>query len=417
MRTVLRVAIGIGMSVAACGCRAACDGDLTERLTRAQLTPAQMEIVCGRPETAPPVSTSAPAPALAAASADAAPPSVFAKPKIAPHPMLENHYPTSVGFTKDSDDVLFLDANISLRYPFAYQEIARGGCNGWHMQPYFAFTGRFGQYLRTRDSSPVVLKAFNPEFLARFFMTSPLPTDNSGLTLDDICKNEGDLSYHNNRIQHPNFPADENDAGDAPRQTGAPAPQPLRPTSYLSFVDVYYGHLSDGQGISDPAGLAQLAGTLGGNSPGQSMEFARDYISRGWDYFGAAWTGTFQDGGSLYARLRKYVGGFFQQQIEETPWEDPQSRITRLQQVNGIYVRYASNNPGSDFNYTASLETGAETPGRYNTLRLEGINRVKWFDVPLKLWYQQGYNSDLAQYYKFVRSAGFAFQFTTFNDR
>jgi hypothetical protein len=412
---IAQIAIGIGASLAASMAHAACDSDLSERLTRAQLTPAQMEIVCGKP--APDTAIAEPAPQADAESAaeatasaapetdaplpDLTPEPIFVTPERKPHPMLENHYPTSVGWTSDSDDVPYIEANLSMRYPLGYREIAKGGCNPWHMQPYFAFTGRFGQYLLSRESSPVVQKAFNPEFFLRFFMDSAMPFFNDpSVSMNDICEKEGDLVYHNDRLM-------------ASRTETSAAP--ISP-SHLGFIDVYYGHLSNGQSVTDLTTLTTLASTLGG-TPAQNMEYAKDYVSRGWDYFGAAWTGTFQNGSSLYVRARKYIDGVLQAHIEETPWEDPTSRITRLQQVNGLYTRYTTSNSGAIAHYVFSWETGLETPGRYNTFRLEAISRVKWLGVPLKLWYQRGYNSDLAQYYKFVESYGVAFQFTTFNDR
>ena len=81
-------------------------------------------------------------------------------------------------------------------------------------------------------------------------------------------------------------------------------------------------------------------------------------------------------------------------------------------------ARYAtSNREKSDFNFVASLDTGTQSPFKYNTVRMEVIRRCDFLDVPTKFWIQQGYNSDLAQYYKSVRSFGFTVQFTTFDGR
>ncbi len=60
------------------------------------------------------------------------------------------------------------------------------------------------------------------------------------------------------------------------------------------------------------------------------------------------------------------------------------------------------------FGYT----TGYRDPFHYNTFRFELGRKV--YQVPVNLWFQTGYNSDLALYYKRVNSRGIEIQFSTF---
>src|SRR5260221_11789185 len=93
-------------------------------------------------------------------------------------PQLCGYELTSVGYTKDSDDVGFLDLRLSLRFQ-VMPELMTRAMNG--LSPglgdnsglYFAFSGRFGQYIGTRDSSPVVEKRFEPKLFIRHWLGPP----------------------------------------------------------------------------------------------------------------------------------------------------------------------------------------------------------------------------------------------------
>jgi hypothetical protein len=58
----------------------------------------------------------------------------------------------------------------------------------------------------------------------------------------------------------------------------------------------------------------------------------------------------------------------------------------------------------TDVKIAALYETGYRDLFRYNTYRLELGTKV--LQLPVTLWGQTGYNSDLAQYYKKVNSYG-----------
>ena len=83
--------------------------------------------------------------------------------------------PNTVGLTWDNDDhERFMDFKLSVRYQLI-PEYSTNWLNfisdhlGDNSAIYFAFSGRFGQYIGTRDSSPVVGKRFNPKIFIRFW--------------------------------------------------------------------------------------------------------------------------------------------------------------------------------------------------------------------------------------------------------
>lgn len=401
---------------------AACDDRLMERLIRAEVPPDKIKSICldDEIETASSATLENVSKQVTANPAVVTPKETKSdgnKHGFDTKPLLESHFPTSVGMTKDSDDEWFLDANVSLRYPLMYEGYAKKGCNRFNVLPYFAFTGRFGQYIGTRESSPVVMKAFNPELFIRIFMSPDEMSDASGKAdLMAICEKEGDLAYYNDRVRQARHNAKEGE-----RENIREIDNKLKSKKYLSYVDVLYGHLSNGQGISDMNSLRNIFSTLGAR---KKEEFAKDYISRGWDYVGIAWTKKLDEGDSFYLRLDKYIGGFLQHKIEEDPWElNPleslvpgSKKIKRLQQVSGLKARYATDKGDNEFNVVATWDTGVQSPFRYNTARLEVIKKCEFLGVPAKFWVQQGYNSDLAQYYKSVKSYGFTLQFSTSNN-
>jgi hypothetical protein len=280
-----------------------------------------------------------------------------------PRIRLRNHEPILAGYTWDSDDVGFLDFTISLQYPILAEALDEG--NRYHLLPYFAFTARFGQYLGTRDSSPVIAKRFNPKFFVRYAF--------------------GD------------FPA----SGESPDQ----------------YLDFEYAHESNGQSVDSAEGFQSLAAGLG------SAEYAKDYISRGWDYLGVTWKSAWDREPArirLYLSRKWYCGCWMQGDMEQMfPFEAPRE-IQSIKQVSGwravLTLDTGSDNPLVDRG-ALILDTGTRDTFKYNTVRLElGIPAVKNFTgVPLILWARTGYLSDLAQYYAKVSSFGVAFELRTLN--
>jgi hypothetical protein len=67
---------------------------------------------------------------------------------------VQPYEPITFGYTKDSDDVGYVDFTLSLKYRFV--PVRWTGPNDYL---FLAFTGRFGFYIGTRPSSPVIGKS------------------------------------------------------------------------------------------------------------------------------------------------------------------------------------------------------------------------------------------------------------------
>ena len=323
-------------------------------------------------------------------------------------PRLCPYEPTTIGYTQDRDDSAFMDFKLSLMYQlfphsftrFQNQRVWSG--LGDNSALYFAFTGRFGQYLGTRDSSPVVGKRFNPKLFYRFWY-------------DEKHKN---------------------------------------------YVDVAYAHESNGQSIDS---LAEYQTSLAGTNDKNAV---KDQLSRGWDYDEIIWKHvlyesddrakrivpceeevckqgfcendackqTFcksdlcrEDGRQAEDRkttITSYVDlklfrphGLLQGAQENyNAWEnDPEGK--NRDRVSGIAIMIKLIERGEywifqDLKTAALYETGFRETFRYNTYRLEV--GTKYSQLPITLWRQIGYNSDLAQYFKKVDSYGINLEIGSF---
>lgn len=300
-------------------------------------------------------------PGLAPAQEPAPAEPVEATDSGTPRIRLKNHEPIFAGYTWDSDDVGFLDVTVSLQYPILAHTLEEGKRFG--LLPYFAFTARFAQYIGTRESSPVIAKRYNPKFFLRYALSE--------------------------------FP----DSGESPDR----------------YLDLEYAHESNGQGVDTQQSFDSLAQALG------SAEYARDYISRGWDYLGLTWKHTLRwepTSLRMYVSRKWYCGCLLQGDVEQLfPFEEPRE-ITAIKQVSGwravLALDTGRGNPIVD-RATLILDTGTRDTFKYNTARIElGIPAVKNFTgVPLVLWARTGYLSDLAQYYQKVTSYGVAFELLT----
>ena len=297
--------------------------------------------------------------------------------------MLQAHEPNTVGYRNDSNDVEFMEFKISLRYPLFHRGIYEGKNSLSFGLPYFyfAFTGEWGQYLGTRDSSPVISKRFNPLLFGRYWL---------------------------------------NNSHD--------------------YIDLtFYGHESNGQSVNtfNLYRVQQLEIVAAGDDP----EFARDYISRGWDYVGFEWKKghLFNDPKwSSYLKFKYFLdSGLMQKDIEDyNPWEQygracesensnewlnpnckKANKDNERQNFDGITwllrndIHYE--NSWIQGNKLAMLyTTGYGAPFKNNTIRLEFTTVI--VNLPIMLWGQSGYNSDLADYYEKVDSFGVAFELNNF---
>ena len=287
--------------------------------------------------------------------------------------MVEVYEPSTIGYTKDNDDVPFMDFTVSLKYRFLRQWM--GNLTSLENERlYFAFTGRFGMYIGDRHSSPVIGKSFNPKLFWRH--------------ITDETYND----FH-------------------PLNAGS------RPEIRLirGYMDFGYAHESNGQSIDSPEEYA----TAQVNS--EKPEYANDNISRGWDYLQFVWkktlTGNSQHRLSMYTDLKYFLHrGLMQGRAEEyNVWENnPEGKARKS--VNGISelleyenlwhvpAKYENRPVLANPRVLLRYETGYQTPFKYGTLRLEVGAQLMEF--PVTLWVQQGYNSDLAMYYRKVTSYG-----------
>ena len=319
-----------------------------------------------------------------------------AKQQFGKNARLESKFPNSLGYARELSGMAFLDANISIQYPLFFSRF-KGGCNEFfHTQPYLSYTGRFGQYIGDTNSSPVVTKTFNPEISLRIYSNISHPNE----TLNRICTEENNLAYHDLYQESHNISS----------------------KTRINYYDIQFGHLSNGQAIDNQQSLNSLSQTMaiGGNT-----EFAKKYISRGWDYYGiyGKFFNFFSDGSSgtetIEFGLHRFIGGALtlQKVIEEDPWENPASSINQLEQVKGLSLKYSMNFLHNTIDSASfSYDTGLNNPFRYHTYKVEiGLLR-QVLCVPLSIWYQKGFASDLAQYYSLVESFGIKATFTTFDD-
>jgi hypothetical protein len=289
---------------------------------------------------------------------------------------LTSYEPNRIGWRFDEDDVDegYLDATVSLKYPFLH--------DGYYSNKpfdgglYLAFTGRFSQYIESRESSPVVSKRFNPKLFWRYWL------------------------------------------GDDSR-----------------YIDLGLAHESNGQNIN--SGEAYLRAREDLILEGQNPDFARDYISRGWDYLSLDWKHAFDySHGKLdtYLNLKYFLDdGPFQGEPEEyNDWEG--DGVNRRKEYDGIdlLAKYEFGKSfclGGDAARTADgfrldvclkkisweYTTGYDGMFDNDTNRLEFT--VDLWSFPLMFWGQTGYNSDLVDYYRQVDSWGITLELQSTSTR
>ena len=319
--------------------------------------------------------------------------------------------PTQIGVTWDQGDDPFMDFTLSPLVALhggaaEYPEDARQRTNQGFFRPlrlsspnlYFAATLRAGQYINTRPSSPVVGKRFNPLLTLRLWG-------------EDV--------------------------------RGARE-------SMANFLEVVYGHESNGQFISSAQRFAEQLQVyrnqaLDGNDAdaiaianSTALRSARDNISRGWDYVGVQFARDWDSHlpwsdlpvvMSLNAKLNYYLDDGLLQGAKEdyNDWEnDPEGKPRN--QTDGFSLRYTllvdpwheRREPSFleqlirfERRYAFTWTTGYDQPFKFNTLKAEAT--VMLMDVvPLTVWYRYGYNSDLIDYYRRDRSFGFALSYWDF---
>jgi hypothetical protein len=273
---------------------------------------------------------------------------------------LRSHEPNLVGYRKDSNDVGFMDFKLSLLYPMLHDgnPVDQGS---WRYlpRPYFAFTSRFSQYIGTRESSPVISKRFNPKVIGRMWLS--------------------------------------------------------RKGEYLDFG---YEHESNGQSIDSAAAYQRKVADL--IASGENPEFAKDYISRGWDFLSLTYKKKMTLGRqelSSYLILHSYLNkGVLQGRSEEANLWEGAAKEYRREDFDGLSWRLVSKikfRLGGIRGTKASMEvsTGIAEPLQHVSTQLEFT--TLWWDFPITLWGASGYKSDLVDYYRRVDSFGLAFELKT----
>jgi len=262
---------------------------------------------------------------------------------------IQNYEPNLIGYTFDSDDKPFLDFTFSASTrisPFNYLVKLIPPLHRPDLQLRFAFTVRFGQYIGTRNSNPVIEKRFNPYLFLQF---SP--------------KNK------NNRY----------------------------------IIQTGYGHESNGQSIDDSLTFFSIA-----SLPNNNLNQTRDKVSRGWDYIAMSFVANqlpkkrskliFEESISLKYYLDN---GLMQGQKEEyNSWENDWSGPNYSRnKINGLGLSSTCFIDSSMINkLQVSYETGITKPLSNSSIVF--TVGAKFGNVPFCISYRYGYAGDLAQFGK-----------------
>lgn len=234
---------------------------------------------------------------------------------------------------------------------------------------FFAFSTRFSQYIETIESSPVVGKRYNPLLFLR--------------------------THVDNR---------------------------------QGYLDAGLAHESNGQSITtEEAYIAERQKYA--HSDGEP-DFARNSISRGWDYVFTDWTHCWLRCSDSYAidglgrfttklEFQYYLDdGPFQGNPEEyNDWEGGSERHRKEYDGIGLTSDYRINSGclGIDgFGCSISWEyrTGYDGAFENSTNRLQLAVDKFWILPPIGFWLQTGHNSSLVDYYRSVDSVGIAMLFS-----
>lgn len=297
---------------------------------------------------------------------------------------LSSYEQNRVLFRRDETELheAYMDADLSIKYPFLTGplEAAFSKVNFGHEDVvprlYFAFSTRFSQYIKTRKSSPVVPRRYNPELFLR------------------LWKGNGD------------------------------------------FFDIGYGHESNGQSISEADDFitAQEKFEKPNNDELADMDkfienplFARDELSRGWDYFSFKWRKQWESNlfrntdGRIESKIefkRFLSDGFLQGPPEEyNIWEDDGFRLRPRDEYDGLNYSLQYILPTSSCRFAICLTkieidqaTGYQDIFKHNSTELQLTINIG--DTPFHVWTKSGYNNDLVDYYDYTNSWGVGFEFS-----
>lgn len=274
---------------------------------------------------------------------------------------LRSYESNTLGYTWDDNDVGFMDFKLSLMYPVFHEGEYTEHTHDYYLPaPYIAFTGRFGQYINSRKSSPVIGKRFNPKVFFRYWLG-----------------NEQD------------------------------------------YIDLGAAHESNGQRIDSAQAYQNLRDDFAGS--GEDPDFAKDYISRGWDY----WEITARKGFMnkehklvFYLNLKRFLdsGGLQGSPEEYNSWEGDHRFIPR-KSVDGVTLTVSFSTDftlGQFYGKKILLEgtTGYKDAFEYNSIKAELTSQI--FRLPVMFWVSDGYQADLIDYYHRVKSYGLSLELKTY---
>lgn len=275
---------------------------------------------------------------------------------------LESYEPSVFGYTKNNDDASFENIKISVKFPIMPKTTRRYW--GADNQVFLSFTGYWSFYIWTRKSGPVVGKEYNPQL----FYQRNFP-----------CKG----SVENTYSQAEKYGGSEGSS---------------------CYIVVGYNHDSNGQTINS---LDQYRET----QREQGTAAADDAISRGWDYIRVMGRyilpGDHRYRLSIYPTLKYFLNdGLLEGEPEELHyWEKPpDGKPRRKVDGLGVLAKYQRSLGTRDTKVVIGYTTGYADPFRFSTVRLE--LGVVMFELPVVLWAQKGYVSDLSQYYRNVTGYG-----------
>ncbi len=289
-------------------------------------------------------------------------------------PMLEVYEPITFGYTKQGDDVPFVDFTISVKAQLLRNLLCHH-FNG-KSRIYLTFTGRFGFYFGTRHSSPVIARDYNPKFVWRL-----VPGSGPGTSTT--------------------------------QQTSEQDKQDKQIEEYSEYLDFAYAHDSNGQSIDTLEEFQIETAQLG------DSHYALDYVSRGWDYLEVAGKKSFHDGAlRVYPDLKFFLRhGFLQGVPEEYYSWEVDSTLRPRHAFDGVgvtldYLPFKPTRLKSGLRLSLKYTTGYEPVARFNTVRGE-LGFDLW-GVPLTVWMQDGYLNSLARYYRKTTSGGIEFRLVEF---
>lgn len=290
---------------------------------------------------------------------------------LASHSFLTSHDPTMLMLRNDKLDssASYVDFQLSAKHPLFSSakpfnalnsniadslEQLLPGENEYFMQLYLGFTGRFSHYMGERNSSPVVGRSFNPELFYRFW------------------------------------------------------------TSRTNYVDAGFGHESNGQRIHTLEAFQREE--MDYLADGEPALYARDSLSRGWDYLTLDWQRSWNNRWLTQFKFTHFLDkGPLQGDAEEyNLWEDGGDKLQLRRQYDGVnlVLQYNFNRSrcllGSTHicleNVKIAQATGYSAMFEHNTTTLEMT--TDFFGMPIQLWGKSGYNNNLVDYYDYTTSWG-----------